>query len=160
MSGDPLATIRQSLYPSRAPKRRHPDDIAIKNASAGSYLKLETNGDIRMTTRTGALLLMEGSRGSMLLSAKYLNCTAEYMNLRTRPDGLRWNGWALNPELYAWNDATLPDGTRMTDLRLNATVLENGVAKSVRIPMFLPVEQDVELDELLAREGIYDPSEG
>jgi hypothetical protein len=155
----PVERIYQAIdQPTRVSEKRT-GDVGLKNGKSGAFLRLSDTGDVRLTNRGGAVLLMDRLRGSMLLSAKYLNLAAEFLNIRTRPDGFRWNGYHLNPELYLWNGSTRMDGTRISDLRISATIQENGVSRSVLIPMFLPIEKDTQFDELLAREGIYDPME-
>jgi hypothetical protein len=76
--------------------------------------------------------LLIAIKNSILLNSKTINFKADRLNIRTRPDGFRLNGYYLNPEVLQFGQIN---------------IAKDGQTKTVS--MFIEIENDNEFEDLL-----------
>ena len=99
---------------------------------AGAQLKLTDYGDFLARTPNGTSLLLSNKHSSLLLYGKFVNINSQQLKMRLSPDGFRLNGHYLNPEVVSGAEIPL--------------VTSSGTKQ---VPLFIPVQDDLEFDLLL-----------
>lgn len=80
------------------------EEIALKHPSSGSVVKLTDDGYIDIFAGPALGIRLDPKTNSINFFGDNINLVGKQVNLATKANGLCWNGYYFNPELYMEND--------------------------------------------------------
>ena len=108
-------------------------DVGIRNMNSRSRLKINENGNVEIFTGDSAGILINDRFKTTNTYGRAINQNASLIRMNTKPNGLMWNDWWVNPRLYQISDKLnpklwtgswgepLPGITYMDDLKISCT---------------------------------------
>lgn len=122
-------------------------EVGIKHSN-GSRLKIHDNGNIELFARNEAGIIVNKEYKTTNLYGDAINMNASLIRINTRPNGLMWNGYNLNPMLYQLSSSQ--------DLKLMGEIIntDTGAVESIKISPFIKNEEDIEFKKHLDNLGI------
>lgn len=79
-------------------------EIALKHPETDSLVKLQDDGCIDIFAGPKLGVRVDPQTNSVNLFGDNVNIIANNFNIKTKPNGFKWNGYYLNPELYYEDD--------------------------------------------------------
>lgn len=79
------------------------DEIAIKHPITGAIIRLSNEGYIDIFAGNQLGIRLDPQTNSINLFGDKINFFGGSIQIRSKPNGLIWNGYAMNPELYYEN---------------------------------------------------------
>jgi len=107
-------------------------EVGMEHPINGGKIHFLDNGNILLKDRKNNGFFINSNKNSILLNSKTINFKADRLNIRTRPDGFRLNGYYLNPEVLQFGQIN---------------IAKDGQTKTVS--MFIEIENDNEFEDLL-----------
>jgi hypothetical protein len=80
------------------------DEVALKHPRTGAVVKLTDDGFVDIFAGTTLGIRLDPKSNSINFFGDTMNFVTKQMNIVTKPNGLCWNGYYFNPELYIEND--------------------------------------------------------
>lgn len=77
-----------------------PDEIAIKHPVVDSIVRINDDGCIDIFAKSNLGIRLDPTTDSINLFGENINFLGKKINFKTKPDGLVWNGYHFNPQLY------------------------------------------------------------
>jgi len=103
----------------------------------GSQLKFCDNGDLFFKNQKNEGIFISKKKNTLLLNSKNVVINSNVLNVKTRPDGFKWNGYYLNPEVLG---------------NIQISITKENVTRNV--PLFIKSEEDKEIEILLEDFGV------
>lgn len=83
------------------------NEVGLRHQLNGAGLTVRDDGCIDIFADESTGIRIDPNTQSITLIADNINSISKVFNLRTKPDGFRWNLNAINPELYSTNKLQL-----------------------------------------------------
>lgn len=81
-----------------------PDEVALKHPQTGAIVRLRDDGCIDIFAGDQLGIRLDPQTNSINLFGERINFFGGQIHFRSKPNGLIWNGYSLNPELYYETD--------------------------------------------------------
>lgn len=81
-----------------------PDEIALRHPKTGAIVKLSDDGCIDIFGGPTLGLRMDPNTNSLNFFGETINLLGKQVNIETKPNGLSWNNYAFNSNLYYQNE--------------------------------------------------------
>ena len=130
-------------------------EVGMRNLKNQSHLKIFDNGNVEMFAGDASGITINDTYDTVNIFGNATNINTHNMNILTRPYGLSWNGYILNPQLYQLHDE---------DFRLNGSVKQwieatdevpaHWTRRSISIRPFNKASVNDEFNSILSELGI------
>jgi len=132
-------------------------EVGLRNPNTKSHIKIFNNGNVEMFTGDMAGITISDIYDTVNIFGNAANLNTYNMNISTRPYGLTWNGFLINPQLYQLYDEDFQlDGTVRYWVEATGTVPAHWARRHVSVRPFIKCSESEseEFNSLLAELGI------
>lgn len=131
------------------------DEVGMKNPNTESHVKIFDNGNVEMFAGDNTGIVISDQYDTLNLYGNAVNVNTYNMNIATRPYGLTWNGFVINPQIYQLYDEDFQlDGTVKYWVEETDTVDAHWARRRVSIKPFTKSSESEEFKSLLSELGI------
>lgn len=130
-------------------------EVGLRHPATESHIKIFDNGNIEMFAGDRSGIIVSDKHDTTNLYGDTVNVNAQDVYIRTKPLGLIWNGYALNPQLYQLlADDLLLDGSVRYWVEATEKIPAHWARRQVAIKPFIKSTADDEFDSILSQLGI------
>jgi hypothetical protein len=131
------------------------NEVGIRNTKTDSHIKVFDNGNIEMFAGDTSGITVSDAYDTVNLYGNAVNLNTHNINMYTRPYGLSWNGYLLNPELYQlYDDDFQLNGSVRYWVEATDKVPAHWERRSVSMRPFIRYTESDEFAALLTELGI------
>lgn len=132
-----------------------PTEVGMRNRQTKSHLKIYDNGNIDLFAGDITGLRIDDFLDTIVLYGNKVAMDTQIVKLKTLPNGLIWNDYYMNPQLYQLDDEDfLLEGSVKYFVEETEDVPAHWDRKSVSVKPFIKVRKDYEYSALLSELNI------
>lgn len=130
-------------------------EVGMKNPNGSSHIKIFDNGNVEVFAGDTTGIVINDAYDTMNLYGNAVNVNTYNMNICTRPYGLTWNGFVVNPQLYQLEEEDFQlDGTVRYWVEATETMEAHWERRHTSVKPFIRSSESDEFNSLLIELGI------
>lgn len=130
-------------------------EVGMRNPNGSSHIKIFDNGNIEMFAGSESGIVINDQYNTLNLYGNAVNVNTYNMNIATRPYGLSWNGYIINPQMQQMYDEDFQlSGTVRYWVEATDTIEAHWARKPVSVKPFIRNSESEEFNLLLKELGI------
>jgi hypothetical protein len=130
-------------------------EVGMRNSKTDSHVKIFDNGNVEIFAGDETGVIINDQYNTVNFYGNATNVNSYNTNISTRPYGLSWNGYLLNPQLYQlYDDDLMLSGSIRYWVEATNKTPAHWARRTIDIRPFIKCSESDEFASLLSELGI------